>query len=218
MQQFNSVILLINAGAHGFYCNKYQAMNIARGMRPTFGRINHLRERLFSPKNLLYTNIGISVSLSGIGDVVEQHYEILKGEWDKWCFTRTRNMSVSGMSIGIVCHYWYNFLDTRMAGRTIGIVLKKVIVDQLICSPLCISTFFLTLALLENNSLAEFKDEIRRKAHKLYVAEWVIWPPAQVINFYFLPTRYRVFYDSMISLGYDVYTSHVKYDIQTANR
>ncbi|XP_024892099.1 mpv17-like protein 2 isoform X3 [Temnothorax curvispinosus] len=193
-------------------------MNIARGMRPTFGRINHLRERLFSPKNLLYTNIGISVSLSGIGDVVEQHYEILKGEWDKWCFTRTRNMSVSGMSIGIVCHYWYNFLDTRMAGRTIGIVLKKVIVDQLICSPLCISTFFLTLALLENNSLAEFKDEIRRKAHKLYVAEWVIWPPAQVINFYFLPTRYRVFYDSMISLGYDVYTSHVKYDIQTANR
>lgn len=53
-------------------------MNIARGMRLTFGRINHLKERLFSSKNLLYTNIGISISLSGIGDVLEQHYEILK--------------------------------------------------------------------------------------------------------------------------------------------
>jgi len=190
-------------------------MNIARGMGLTFGRINHLKERLFSPKNLLYTNIGISISLSGIGDVLEQHYEILKDEWDRWSFTRTRNMSISGMSIGIVCHYWYNFLDARMAGRTIGIVLKKVIIDQLICSPLCISTFFLTLALLENNNLAEFKDEIRKKAHKLYVAEWIIWPPAQIINFYFLPTRYRVFYDSMISLGYDVYTSNVKYKTQT---
>lgn len=125
-------------------------------------------------------------------------------------------MSVSGMTIGIVCHYWYNFLDGRIAGRTIGIVLKKVIIDQLVCSPLCIGTFFLTLALLENDSLAELKDEIRKKAYKLYIAEWIIWPPAQVINFYFLPTRYRVFYDSTISLGYDIYTSHVKYNVQTA--
>ncbi|XP_011880648.1 PREDICTED: mpv17-like protein 2 isoform X2 [Vollenhovia emeryi] len=184
----------------------------------SFGRINHLKERMFSPKNLLYTNIGLSISLSGLGDVLEQHHEILKGEWDRWCFTRTRNMSLSGMSIGIVCHYWYNFLDARMAGRTIGMVLKKVVVDQLIGSPLCISTFFLTLALLENSSFAEFKDEIRSKAHKLYIAEWIIWPPAQVINFYFLPTRYRVFYDNTISLGYDVYTSHVKHNGQAANR
>lgn len=53
-------------------------MNIARGMGLTFGRVNHLRERIFSSKNLLYTNIGISISLSGVGDVLEQHYEILK--------------------------------------------------------------------------------------------------------------------------------------------
>lgn len=53
-------------------------MNIARGMGLTIGRLNHLKEHLFSPKNLLYTNIGISISLSGIGDVLEQHYEMLK--------------------------------------------------------------------------------------------------------------------------------------------
>lgn len=182
-------------------------MNIVRGIELVFGRINHLKERLFSPKNLLYTNVGISISLSGTGDVLEQHYEILKDDWDKWSFIRTRNMAISGMSIGIVCHYWYNFLDARMARRTIGTVLKKVLVDQVICSPLCIGIFFLTLAVLENSSLAEFKDEIQKKAHRLYIAEWVIWPPAQVINFYFLPTRYRVLYDNMISLGYDVYTN-----------
>jgi protein Mpv17 len=126
-------------------------------------------------------------------------------------------MAVSGMSIGIVCHYWYNFLDAKMSGRTIGIVLKKLILDQLICSPLCISTFFLTLAIMENSSLAELKHEIQTKALKLYVAEWVIWPPAQMINFYFLPTRYRVLYDSMISFGYDMYTSHVKHNTQRIN-
>ena len=42
------------------------------------------------------------------------------------------------------------------------------------------------------------------------MAEWFIWPPAQFVNFYFLPTRFRVIYDNAISLGYDMYTSHVK--------
>lgn len=44
-------------------------------------------------------------------------------------------------------------------------------------------------------------DEIKDKALRLYTAEWVIWPPAQVINFYVLPTKYRVLYDNSISLG-----------------
>ncbi|XP_014487161.1 PREDICTED: mpv17-like protein 2 isoform X2 [Dinoponera quadriceps] len=187
-------------------------MSMARGAKLVFGRVSVLKERLFSPKNLLYTNVGISIFLSGAGDVIEQHYEILKGQWDRWSFTRTRNMAISGMSIGILCHYWYNFLDAKMIGRTLGIVLRKVVIDQLICSPFCISVFFLTLALLENSSLAELKEEIRTKAHRLYIAEWIIWPPAQIINFYFLPTRYRVLYDNTISLGYDIYTSHVKHN------
>ena len=46
---------------------------------------------------------------------------------------------------------------------------------------------------------------------QLYLAEWFIWPPAQFVNFYFLPTRFRVIYDNVISLGYDMYTSHVKH-------
>lgn len=116
------------------------------------------------------------------------------------------------MSIGIVCHYWYKYLDAKLPGRTINIVLKKVFIDQLVCSPLCIIMFFLTLGLLEKSKWSDLKNEIIKKAYRLYIAEWIIWPPAQIFNFYFLPTRYRVLYDNTISLGYDVYTSHVKYD------
>lgn len=121
-------------------------------------------------------------------------------------------MAISGMSIGIVCHYWYKYLDAKLPGRTINIVLKKVFIDQLVCSPLCIIMFFLTLGLLEKSKWSDLKNEIIKKAYRLYIAEWVIWPPAQIFNFYFLPTRYRILYDNTISLGYDVYTSHVKYD------
>ncbi|CAL7935625.1 unnamed protein product [Xylocopa violacea] len=187
-------------------------MTIIRNISLIFNKIPAIKEQLFSPKYLLYTNIGISISLSATGDVMEQHYEILKGEWHKWSFNRTRNMAISGMSIGVVCHYWYKYLDAKLPGRTIHIVLKKVVLDQLICSPLYITMFFLTLGILEGSSWPKLKEEIIKKAHKLYLAEWIVWPPAQVFNFYFLPTKYRVLYDSTISLGYDIYTSHIKHN------
>ena len=49
---------------------------------------------------------------------------------------------------------------------------------------------------------------------RLYLAEWLLWPPAQFINFYYLPTKYRVLYDNIVSLIYDTYTSHVKHNVK----
>ncbi|XP_034941602.1 mpv17-like protein 2 [Chelonus insularis] len=186
-------------------------MNIARGFSSIINHAQVLKEFLFSPKCLLYTNIGISISLSATGDVLEQHYEILKGDIERWRLKRTCHMALSGMTVGIICHYWYQFLDARLPGKTISIVLKKTVIDQLVCSPLYIGMFFITLGILENKTWYELKKEIREKFYKLYLAEWIIWPPAQIINFYFLPTRFRVLYDNTISLGYDIYTSQVKH-------
>lgn len=181
---------------------------LAHHLKQHFRRV---RGQLFH-RYLLYTNVAISISLSGVGDTLEQHYEIFNGEMDKWDSSRTMRMSISGMTVGVICHNWYKFLDSKLAGRSIQIVAKKVLVDQIVCSPLCIATFFITLGILEKASWAETKKEIKDKAWRLYAAEWVVWPPAQIINFYFLPLRYRVLYDNTISLGYDVYTSYVKHD------
>jgi len=160
----------------------------------------------------LYTNVGISISLSGVGDTLEQQYEILQGQKDRRDTTRTMRMSVSGMTVGVICHNWYRYLDSKFPGRTIKVVAQKVLIDQVVCSPICIATFFITLGILERATWTETKKEIKDKAGRLYAAEWVVWPPAQVINFYILPLRFRVLYDNTISLGYDVYTSYVKHD------
>jgi len=50
----------------------------AKGIGFIFNGINYVKKHLFSPKNLLYTNIGISTTLSGSGDILEQYHEILK--------------------------------------------------------------------------------------------------------------------------------------------
>lgn len=184
-------------------------------MRQAFSKPIHflkkLRNQAFSSRYLLWTNVAISISLSGVGDGIEQNLEMMSGDLNGWDRRRTLNMSISGCTVGIICHNWYRFLDKRMPGRTIQIVFKKVLVDQVLCSPLCISSFFLTLGYLENKSLDDIMDEVKQKAWRLYAAEWVVWPPAQILNFYILPTKYRVLYDNIISLGYDIYTSRVKY-------
>ena len=44
------------------------------------------------------------------------------------------------------------------------------------------------------------------------LAEWTLGPASQLINFYFLPTRFRVLYDSMVCLSFDAYYAYVKYE------
>lgn len=75
-------------------------------------------------------------------------------------------------TVGVVCHFWYKFLDKRMPGRNLTIVLKKVFWDQMICSPIVISTFFLTLGVLEKSSREEIVAEIKSKAWKLYAGKF----------------------------------------------
>lgn len=162
-------------------------------------------------KYLLWTNISISVSLSATGDVLQQHYDIIRSKFGTWDKLRTSNMALTGLPIGVLCHYWYLYLDRRLPGRTFKIVMKKVVVDQILFSPVLITVFFFTIGVLEGSKLKEMAEETVGKGARLYLAEWFIWPPAQTFSFYVLPTRFRVLYDNTISLGFDTYTSYVKY-------
>lgn len=175
-------------------------------------KCRHISNIMFS-KYLLATNIGISMSLSATGDIIQQRYEMFQEEGKKWDAIRTRNMSISGVTVGIVCHYTYNFMDNVLPGRTFKLVMKKVVLDQLIFSPIYLGVFFTTLAWVEGSNLRTLMNEVTQKGWRLYLAEWIVWPPAQVINFYFLPTKFRVLYDNIISLGFDIYTSYVKHNI-----
>ncbi|CAB3220100.1 unnamed protein product [Arctia plantaginis] len=176
----------------------------------TVSKSKNIVKVAFSDKFLLYTNVTISVSLSALGDSIEQAYERYTGHESGFNGKRTLHMAFSGAAVGVLCHNWYKILDKMIVGKTVDMVIKKLMLDQLIFSPIMLVTFFGSIALFEEKPLDNFKEEVRHKFILLYQAEWLVWPPAQVINFYFLPTRFRVLYDNTISLGYDVYTSRVK--------
>lgn len=146
----------------------------------TIRSLKVVHKKAFSPKYLLITNCCISVSLSSVGDFLEQQYELYTKDIEEYSGKRTFHMALSGLTVGVVCHYWYKFIDKRIPGRSFTTVLRKVFWDQIICSPIVISTFFLTLGLLERTSKDEIIREIKIKAWKLYLAEWTVWPPAQM--------------------------------------
>ncbi|KAK7075190.1 hypothetical protein SK128_011140 [Halocaridina rubra] len=166
-------------------------------------------------KHLFATNVIVSLTLSGAGDVLQQRYNILNGKQMAWDTARTRHMTCSGITVGALCHHWYILLDKKLPGRTTKVVIKKLLVDQILFSPVCLLTFFLSLGVFKGGNWDDFVTDIQEKSWRLYAAEWLVWPPAQLVNFYWLPTKYRVLYDNTISLLYDVYTSHVCYDIET---
>ncbi len=165
----------------------------------------------FSPRYLLVTNTGITVCLSGTGDILQQRYEILRKRQTKWDPNRTKRICTTGLFIGPTCHYWYQFLDKFFPGKALRMITKKIILDQIIFSPVNIAMFLVIMGYQEGSSKEQIKTELIRDGADLFTAECLIWPPAQYINFYFLPLRFRLLFDNTISLGFDCYYSYVKY-------
>lgn len=179
--------------------------------RSILGKIIPKVHRLFSPKYLLLTNMAITSSLSSLGDILQQSYEITIQRQENWNKTRTFHVSITGLVLGPPCHFWYKFLDHYLPGRAPRVIVKKLVLDQIFCAPVMIFLFLTTLGLLEKSSLQQMWVDFEECGKPLLLADWLVWPPAQVINFYFLPSKYRVLYDNIISLGFDIYYSFVKF-------
>lgn len=193
---------------------------------------NFVHKVLFGKKNLAITNTAISAVLGALGDAVVQHYDIMthssfylkrggayefkdtyKGDVPKFNYTRTLHMTITGITTGAATHYWYVLLDKYIGvKRTFSNLVKKILLDQVLYGPVCIAIYFATLAVCEKSDFDTFWNEFVDKGLKnIYVAELIVWPPMQVINFTLIPLRYRMTFDNVISFGFDVYFPYVKY-------
>ena len=162
-------------------------------------------------KHLLVTNTGICIMSSGLGDLLQQRYEALKGRQKKWNIRRTANIGLTGLILGPPLHYWYIILDKMLPGHTVRIVAKKVICDQIIACPFFIVTFLGILRLREGANKDMVVQDIKDRGPTLFKAEFLVYPPIQAANFYLLPTKFRVLFDNAVSLGFDVFYSYVAF-------
>uniref|UniRef100_Q567V2-2 Isoform 2 of Mpv17-like protein 2 n=1 Tax=Homo sapiens TaxID=9606 RepID=Q567V2-2 len=162
---------------------------MARGGWRRLRRLLSAGQLLFQGRALLVTNTLGCGALMAAGDGVRQSWEIRARPGQVFDPRRSASMFAVGCSMGPFLHYWYLSLDRLFPAsglRGFPNVLKKVLVDQLVASPLL--------------GVWEF-----------YKADWCVWPAAQFVNFLFVPPQFRVTYINGLTLGWDTYLSYLKY-------
>lgn len=163
-------------------------------------------------KHLLITNTLVCGGLGGLGDFLQQKLErslSLEPRSNDW--PRTVRMTTVGLLIGPIGHVWYRFLDSTFPGNSKMTVLKKLALEQALVSPSLLLGFFIGMGTLEGKSLKLCIDEIKEKFVFVYLVDCLFWPPVQAVNFYFLPSRYRVLYVSLALLIWNVFLSYIKH-------
>lgn len=72
-------------------------------------------------------------------------------------------MFAVGILEGPLHHYYYVYLDKIFPGMDLRTVSIKVLLDQIIASPLFIGTFFYGMGAFEGKTFFECTEEIRSK-------------------------------------------------------
>ncbi|KAF7667171.1 hypothetical protein LDENG_00075030 [Lucifuga dentata] len=120
------------------------------------------------------------------GDVVYQwlsHRE--KMDW-----THTRNVALITFGFhGNVSFFWNRFLELKFPGKTVGMLMRKLILDQAVVAPIATSVFYTGLSFLEGKE--DIMEDWRNKFFNTYKTGLLFWPFMQFLNFSFVPLYVR---------------------------
>ncbi|XP_017058299.1 mpv17-like protein 2 [Drosophila ficusphila] len=183
--------------------DNYSTMNSGIPPKPKFW------SKLFGKYLMLTNTVGSGVLLP-IGDAVAQQYERM-GDKKPFDFSRSGCMMVTGLVIGPVQHGFYLLLDRLLPGTNRSGIVRKLLADQLIMSPIYISMFFYISGLLEGGSIRECNDEMSEKFLYTWLADMCFWPGLQYFNFRYLKSFYRVAFVNLANCAYIVLLSHIKH-------
>ena len=89
-------------------------------------------------KHLLAANTLLSCAIDGVGDYLEQKREGAE-HLDK---PRMARFTSLGLVFGPWEYYWYQLLDSWFPGRMAKMVVRKVLLDEFLMSPLEYVVFY----------------------------------------------------------------------------
>ena len=125
-----------------FYKSQFRVI-LGRAWRSSFG------------KHLLVTNTVSSGGFFVLGDAVQQKVEMTQNPGQKFDVSRSCRLGLVGLTQGPPHHYWYIYLDKFLPGKTYGVVMKKILADQIFAAPFFAITFIFGAGLMEGNTLSK---------------------------------------------------------------
>jgi protein Mpv17 len=137
--------------------------------------------------------------------------------------------------VGPVIHRWYSFLAKQhLIKSSVGsvpfkvVVAQRVLVDQFMFAPFFNAAWLSCLRILESlmadartgitvlsnyhstattTTIQNLPIMIGQEVPAIVVANWVLWIPAQTVNFAFVKLPYQVLYSNVVALLWNVYLS-----------
>lgn len=170
------------------------------------------RDVLLKEENLYLVNISSSVLISAIGDLFIQWKFGNRRDGNRFDYSRTMRVALAdGYTCGSLAHFVYRRLDKYYPEPTFTNVGRKLLVDQTLLTMSSLIAFYLTIGFMSAEGMKEIFEEMKLNLWMLYTAQVCICAPTQIINFWFIPSQYRLIYMNTLSLGAAMYTSYFKY-------
>lgn len=114
-----------------------------------------------------------------------------------------RTLRYSGLGLlltGPTLHLWYAVLNRRFPGVAPARVLARVALDQALFAPAFTAAFLSVLLAVEGRSADEWRAYMRESYAESVCVNWVLWIPAQLINFRFTPPAYTVLFANFVAV------------------
>ncbi|CAF0742345.1 unnamed protein product [Brachionus calyciflorus] len=174
---------------------------------------------------LLLSNTVSTMVLLGVGDAITQYIEIKLTNksnhnltldshsfFQNYDLIRTVKVTSVGFLTGPFGHYWYLFLDKKYPFKTGKSILSKILCDQLIAAPIFNVLFITAIHTLDGKHLRQIYETFKEKFFTIYAYDCTIWPACQMVNFYFVPTVYRLLYVNFISVIWNALLSFLMFN------
>jgi len=173
-----------------------------------------------------YTLAATNGTLNALGDAVAQSVQLLtNSENDEYHrstydLARTIRFFVFGFGMGPLIGRWNVFLERKFPLRvglssrpaenskvSIASLTKRVSSDQLLMAPIGLAMFLSSMGLMEGRDTQHIRGKFKDLYGHAIVANWQVWPLAQLINFRFMPLAYRVPFQSTCGVFWTLYLS-----------
>ncbi|TRY71627.1 hypothetical protein TCAL_16166 [Tigriopus californicus] len=158
-------------------------------------------------KNPLTTQIVQTGALMGAGDVIAQKVLEKKSKFDTArCL---RFVALGSFMVAPTIRVWYLSME-RLVGPSVPKIraaLSKVALDQGCFAPTFNAVFLSVIGVCQGKNWEQVKEKLSREYRDVMLTNYTIWPPVQMINFFFVPFLLRPLVVSIIALVWNTYLS-----------
>jgi len=139
---------------------------------------------------------------------------------------RTVRALIIGGAAAIPGYHWFLFLarNFNYSSKTASIAIK-VLINQIVFTPVFNSYFFGMQSALSGASLPEIVERVKNTVPRSWVNSWKVWPAITAFSFTFIRIELRGLFAGVIAIGWQTYLSvlnqraaKMEQQIQTAER